>query len=97
MDYTGLFRDRIYSGLDRIASANQMSTGLTTRIYDDALVERFTASLGQIYYFDRARTGEETLSTDKIKTPVASFGRGILIGKLPIIGVFVSACSMTPV
>ncbi|WP_396245096.1 LPS assembly protein LptD [Hafnia paralvei] len=67
MDYTGLFRDRIYSGLDRIASANQMSTGLTTRIYDDALVERFNASLGQIYYFERSRTGDETLSTDKDK------------------------------
>ncbi|EEQ08310.1 hypothetical protein yberc0001_9540 [Yersinia bercovieri ATCC 43970] len=56
-DYSGLFRDRTYSGLDRIASANQVSTGLTTRIYDDALVERFNASVGQIYYFSRSRTG----------------------------------------
>lgn len=56
-DYSGLFRDRTYSGLDRIASANQVSTGLTSRIYDDARVERFNVSVGQIYYFSRSRTG----------------------------------------
>ncbi|WP_033851488.1 MULTISPECIES: LPS assembly protein LptD [Yersinia pseudotuberculosis complex] len=56
-DYSGLFRDRTYSGLDRIASANQISTGLTSRIYDDARVERFNVSVGQIYYFSRSRTG----------------------------------------
>ncbi len=57
-DYTGLFRDRTYSGLDRIASANQVTTGLTTRVYDDAKVERFNASVGQIYYFTKPRTGD---------------------------------------
>lgn len=57
-DYSGLFRDRLYSGLDRIASANQVTTGVTTRIYDDSLVERFNASVGQIYYFSRSRTGD---------------------------------------
>lgn len=55
-DYTGLFRDRSYSGLDRIASANQVTTGLTSRLYDESLVERFNASIGQTYYFDRSRT-----------------------------------------
>jgi LPS-assembly protein len=34
-DYSGLFRDRTYGGLDRIASANQLTTGVTTRVYDD--------------------------------------------------------------
>ncbi|WP_036769060.1 LPS assembly protein LptD [Photorhabdus australis] len=56
-DYTGLFRDRFYGGLDRISSANQVTTGLTTRIYDEDLVERFNLSLGQTYYFERPRTG----------------------------------------
>ncbi|UMB76242.1 LPS assembly protein LptD [Dickeya fangzhongdai] len=56
-DYAGLFRDRTFSGLDRIASANQVSTGVTTRLYDSTLEERFNASLGQIYYFERPRTG----------------------------------------
>ncbi|WP_213993999.1 LPS assembly protein LptD [Sodalis sp. dw_96] len=63
-DYTGLFRDRSYSGLDRIASANQVAAGVTTRIYDDALVERFNASLGQIYYFTKPRTGDMNSSLD---------------------------------
>ncbi|SQI31197.1 Organic solvent tolerance protein [Serratia plymuthica] len=63
-DYSGLFRDRTYSGLDRIASQNRVSTGLTTRIYDDALVERFNASVGQIYYFSRSRTGDQTTNYD---------------------------------
>lgn len=56
-DYTGLFRDRTYSGLDRIASANQLSTGVTSRIYDQDLVERFNVSVGQIYSFTPSRTG----------------------------------------
>lgn len=55
-DYSGLFRDRIYSGFDRISSANQLSAGVTTRIYDDRRIERFNASIGQIYYFSRSRT-----------------------------------------
>ncbi|MCP1105928.1 LPS assembly protein LptD [Serratia nevei] len=63
-DYSGLFRDRTYSGLDRIASQNRVSTGLTTRIYDDALVERFNASVGQIYYFSRSRTGDQMTNFD---------------------------------
>lgn len=63
-DYSGLFRDRTYSGLDRIASQNRVSTGVTTRIYDDALVERFNASVGQIYYFSRSRTGDQMTNFD---------------------------------
>ncbi|QLZ61419.1 LPS assembly protein LptD [Citrobacter freundii] len=61
-DYSGLFRDRTYGGLDRIASANQVTTGVTSRVYDDAAVERFNISVGQIYYFTESRTGD-----DKIK------------------------------
>ncbi|AFP84940.1 LPS assembly protein LptD [secondary endosymbiont of Ctenarytaina eucalypti] len=55
-DYSSLFRERIYSGLDRIASVNQLVGGLTTQIYKDQCIERFNASLGQIYYFSRPRT-----------------------------------------
>ncbi len=60
-DYTGLFRDRTYSGLDRISSANQVASGVTTRIYDNNLVERFNVSVGQIYSFTPARTGSDEL------------------------------------
>lgn len=64
-DYSGLFRDRTYGGLDRIASANQLTTGVTTRVYDDAAVERFNVSVGQIYYFTEARTGDDNINWEK--------------------------------
>ena len=64
-DYSGLFRDRSYGGLDRIASANQLTTGVTTRIYDDAAVERFNVSVGQIYYFTESRTGDDKIQWEK--------------------------------
>ncbi len=64
-DYSGLFRDRTYGGLDRIASANQVTTGLTTRILDDAAVERFNVSVVQIYYFTESRTGDDNIKWEK--------------------------------
>lgn len=60
-DYSGLFRDRTYGGLDRIASANQVTTGVTSRVYDDAAVERFNISVGQTYYFTESRTGDDNI------------------------------------
>ncbi|MEG5431210.1 LPS assembly protein LptD [Enterobacter asburiae] len=64
-DFSGLFRDRTYGGLDRIASANQLTTGVTTRVYDDAAVERFNVSVGQIYYFTESRTGDDNINWEK--------------------------------
>lgn len=64
-DYSGLFRDRSYGGLDRIASANQLTTGVTTRVYDEAAVERFNVSVGQIYYFTESRTGDDKIQWEK--------------------------------
>ena len=64
-DYSGLFRDRTYGGLDRIASANQLTTGVTSRVYDDAAVERFNVSVGQIYYFTESRTGDDDINWEK--------------------------------
>lgn len=54
-DYFSLFRDRRYSGLDRIASANQVTVGGTTRLFDQQGDERFNVSLGQIYYITPSR------------------------------------------
>ncbi|MGQ0287235.1 LPS assembly protein LptD [Pasteurellaceae bacterium 22721_9_1] len=54
-DYFSLFRDRRYSGLDRIASANQFTLGGTTRFYDEKGEERFNLSLGQIIYLNDSR------------------------------------------
>ncbi len=66
-DYSGLFRDRTYGGLDRIASANQVTTGVTSRIYDQEAVERFNVSVGQIYYFTESRTGDDNIQWEKDK------------------------------
>ncbi|MBY5993017.1 LPS assembly protein LptD [Ferrimonas balearica] len=56
-DYYGLFRDRRFSGLDRIADANQMTLGVSTRFFDDGHAERAQISLGQILYFDDSEVG----------------------------------------
>ncbi|MFV0574870.1 MAG: LPS assembly protein LptD [Vibrio sp.] len=51
-DYTGLFRDTQYSGVDYIAEMNQFSYGVTSRFYDESYKERFNVSIGQILYLD---------------------------------------------
>ena len=61
-NYNGLFRDRIFSGLDRIAKANQVSWGLTTRILSDKKRELMHFSFGRIVYIDRDNEGD----TDEI-------------------------------
>ncbi|WMY95467.1 MAG: LPS assembly protein LptD [Arsenophonus sp.] len=50
-DYYGLFRKKIYTGLDRINDTNQLTTGITTRIYNEKFIERFNFSIGQKYLF----------------------------------------------
>lgn len=51
-DYNGLFRDKRFSGLDRIAAANQYSWGVTTRILNPSNNEVFRFSLGRIVSLD---------------------------------------------
>ncbi len=51
--FNSLFRENRYSGVDRISDANQLSTALSTRVLDTGSNrELFSASLGQIIYFD---------------------------------------------
>lgn len=58
-DYFSLFSDRRYSGLDRIASANQMTVGGTTRFFKESTGEEvFNFSAGQIYYFNPSKIDE---------------------------------------
>ncbi|MGF1757972.1 LPS assembly protein LptD [Photobacterium sagamiensis] len=52
-DYYGLFSDKIYSSVDYIAPANQFTLGASTRYFDNNFKERFTLSLGQIFYIDK--------------------------------------------
>ncbi|MDO4626647.1 MAG: LPS assembly protein LptD [Pasteurellaceae bacterium] len=62
-DYFSLFRDRRFSGLDRIASANQFTLGGTTRFYDKKGNERFNLSAGQIVYLSPSKV-DDSQSTD---------------------------------
>lgn len=55
-DYYALFNDRRFSGLDRIASANQTTVGGTTRFFNDVTGEEvFNFSAGQIYYLSPSK------------------------------------------
>ena len=50
--YEQLFRENLYSGNDRINSANSLAAALQTRILSpDNGAERFRAGIGQKYYF----------------------------------------------
>lgn len=53
-DYQGLFRPRRYAGLDRIADANQLTIGATTRWLDPNNKEKVRFSLGQIIYLEKS-------------------------------------------
>ncbi len=60
-DYFSLFSDRRYSGLDRIASANQITLGATTRFLKEKTGEEyFNFSLGQIYYLSNSRIDDSS-------------------------------------
>ena len=73
-DYNGLFRDRNYSGLDRIAGANQYTWGVTSRVLDKSNSEVFRLSLGRIHYLHDNNTFDELVDLDaeEDKTPQQS-------------------------
>jgi len=55
-NFSQLFRDNRFSGADRVADANQLSTAITTRFIDGPSGrEQLRASIGQIVYFDDRR------------------------------------------
>jgi len=62
-DFNGLFRDRSYSGLDRIAGANQYTLGVTSRILDQSNLEVFRLSLGRIQYLSTNNTFDEIIDS----------------------------------
>lgn len=51
-DFHGIFRDTSYSGLDRIAAANQYTWGVTSRLLDEDNFEVVRLSIGRIQYLD---------------------------------------------
>lgn len=51
LSFSNLFKENRFTGSDRFGDANQLAFGLTTRWLEaDSGVERFRASIGQIYY-----------------------------------------------
>lgn len=51
-----LFRTNRYVGADRLGNANQMSIGLTSRLFDGRTGQQFIAgTIGQAYYFDKPK------------------------------------------
>ena len=66
-DYNGLFRDRSYSGLDRIAGANQYTWGVTSRVLDQSNLEVFRLSVGRIHYLSDNNVFDELID-DSITT-----------------------------
>jgi len=65
-DYDGLFRDKRFSGLDRISQANQYSWGVTSRIFDPENQERMRLSLGRIVYLNNSNTVQDSNSSNNI-------------------------------
>ncbi len=64
--YPQLFAVNQYSGFDRIQNANQLSTGLTSRIIDSTNGNQlFAASIGEIFYFDRRKVQLPDLNEQK--------------------------------
>jgi LPS-assembly protein len=65
-----LFRENRFSGPDRMGDANQLAVALTTRFLDpDNGVQRFSASLGSLFYF---RDREVTLPGEPVETDDSS-------------------------
>lgn len=63
-DYFSLFNDRRYGGLDRISSANLVTTGGTTRFFSDKTGEEvFNLSLGQTYYLSPSKIDDSSLNS----------------------------------
>lgn len=73
-DFNGLFRDKSFSGLDRVASANQYTWGVTSRVLDQSNLEVFRLSLGRIQYLSTNNTVDELFDTnnDNLQSSVAA-------------------------
>jgi LPS-assembly protein len=67
LNWIELFRTNRYVGLDRLADANQVSLGITSRLFSSASGTRFlSATLGQTLYFDPPRvTLPDEVATDR--------------------------------
>jgi LPS-assembly protein len=80
LNFSNLFKENRFTGNDRFGDANQIAFGVTTRWFQaDNGLERFRASIGQIYYADEREvqlTGsvEEKPSSSVVAELAARFG-----------------------
>ncbi len=56
--YSQLFKPNRFTGYDRVGDTKQITLGLTTRFLNDMGLEVFSASVGQIHYFEDRRVLE---------------------------------------
>jgi len=81
LNYAQLFSERIYSGYDRVADANNLTLALGTRIIDSETgAERLRAAIGQRYYFG------EQLVTLPGQAPRTSNSTDVLAGVTATLG-----------
>ena len=75
-DYHGLFRSRRFSGLDRIADANEITLGITNRFRNSESQETLKVSIGQTFYLTDSKT-----QLDELSQSLAT-GRSALAGEV---------------
>jgi LPS-assembly protein len=81
LNLTELFRTNRYVGNDRIGDADQLSLGLTTRLFDTASGQQWiAATIGQIRYFSVPRV---TLTEPGANVPVQGYAPTPLPGSGP--------------
>jgi LPS-assembly protein len=76
-NFAQLFRENRFAGADRINDANQLSFALSSSLINNTGQENFSASIGQIFYFDDRQVtlpGDtpETRSTSDIVTELSA-------------------------
>ncbi|HEX4326907.1 MAG TPA: LPS-assembly protein LptD [Burkholderiales bacterium] len=80
-NFSQIFSDNIYSGLDRIADANQLTAAVSTRLLStDSGAERLRVSIGQRYYFasQRVTLPGENARVDKTSDYLAAISGDIV-------------------
>ncbi|MBA8885000.1 LPS-assembly protein LptD [Dokdonella fugitiva] len=81
--FSQLFRSNRFVGADRQMDANNLSLALTTRFLEDASgVERLSASIGQIHYFDEQRVQLPTAGG--VPRPPTDYDGSIYAGEIDL-------------
>lgn len=86
LNFDQLFLSNRFSGLDRIADANQITFGLTSRLRDlETGTEKIRASIGQILYFQNRRVAlcnNPAICSDTPYSPLNRYNRSPIAGLL---------------